>query len=70
MLLNLAGGLTGGDRLEFGAGPDEGSSVVISTQACERIYRSRGEDPAKASPKENSIIIGMECQAKTKRRSS
>src|ERR1035438_3746589 len=27
VLLNLAGGLTGGDRLEFGIGLDEGSSA-------------------------------------------
>jgi urease accessory protein len=46
VLLNLAGGLTGGDRLEFGIGLDEGSSAVITTQACERIYRSTGEDAA------------------------
>ena len=44
VLLNLAGGLTGGDRLEFGIGLDEGTSALITTQACERIYRSTGDD--------------------------
>jgi len=44
VLLNLAGGLTGGDRLQFAIGLDQGSSAVITTQACERIYRSAGED--------------------------
>jgi urease accessory protein len=44
VLLNLAGGLTGGDRLEFRIGLDEGSSAVLTTQACERIYRSTGDD--------------------------
>jgi urease accessory protein len=46
VLLNLAGGLTGGDRLQFGIGLEQGSSAVITTQACERIYRSSGEDAA------------------------
>ena len=44
VLINLAGGLTGGDRLQFGIGLEEGCSAVITTQACERIYRSTGED--------------------------
>ncbi|HXI99862.1 MAG TPA: urease accessory protein UreD [Micropepsaceae bacterium] len=44
VLLNLAGGLTGGDRLEFGVGLEEGSSALVTTQACERIYRSTGDD--------------------------
>src|SRR5712671_5321275 len=44
VLLNLAGGLTGGDRLEFGIRLDERASAVVTTQACERIYRSTGDD--------------------------
>jgi urease accessory protein len=44
VLLNLAGGLTGGDRLEFGIRLDECASAVVTTQACERIYRSTGDD--------------------------
>jgi urease accessory protein len=46
VLLNLAGGLTGGDRLEFGVSLDEHSSAVVTTQACERIYRSTGSEAA------------------------
>jgi urease accessory protein len=46
VLINLAGGLTGGDRLEFGATLDARSSAVVTTQACERIYRSTGNDAA------------------------
>jgi urease accessory protein len=46
VLINLAGGLTGGDRLEFGARLDARSSAVVTTQACERIYRSTGNDAA------------------------
>lgn len=44
VLLNLAGGLTGGDRLEFGIKLDAHAQAVVTTQACERIYRSTGED--------------------------
>jgi len=41
ILINTAGGLTGGDRIawEIEAGP--GASVAVSTQACEKLYRSR-----------------------------
>lgn len=40
VLINTAGGLTGGDRVrwEIEAGP--GASVSITTQACEKAYRS------------------------------
>ena len=43
MLINTAGGLTGGDTIawEAAAGPD--SRLVLTTQACERIYRSLGD---------------------------
>jgi urease accessory protein len=41
ILINTAGGLTGGDRIawEIEAGP--GASVAVTTQACEKLYRSR-----------------------------
>jgi urease accessory protein len=41
ILINTAGGLTGGDRVawEIEAGP--GASVAVTTQACEKLYRSR-----------------------------
>jgi urease accessory protein len=44
VLINTAGGMTGGDRLDwsFGIGPD--ASAVFTTQACEKAYRaSHGE---------------------------
>jgi urease accessory protein len=42
VLINTAGGLTGGDRMrwEATAGPD--CHAVITTQACEKVYRSAG----------------------------
>jgi urease accessory protein len=43
VLINTAGGLAGGDAFEWGVtlGPDARCRVV--TQACEKVYRSRGE---------------------------
>jgi urease accessory protein len=42
ILINTAGGLTGGDRLATGVELAAGASAVATTQACERIYRSTG----------------------------
>jgi len=42
ILINTAGGLTGGDRLTWDVELEEGASAVVTTQACERIYRSGG----------------------------
>lgn len=40
VLINTAGGLTGGDRLAWSIGVGPGAEVVATTQACEKIYRS------------------------------
>ncbi|MBC2884362.1 urease accessory protein UreD [Ochrobactrum sp. CM-21-5] len=42
ILINMSGGLTGGDRLRWDVDLGEGVSGVVTTQACERIYRSGG----------------------------
>jgi len=42
ILINMAGGLTGGDRLRWDIEVNEGASATVTTQACERIYRSAG----------------------------
>jgi len=42
ILINTAGGLTGGDRLATDVALAAGASAVVTTQACERIYRSTG----------------------------
>jgi urease accessory protein len=44
VLLNLAGGLTGGDRLDIAVRAHEGTAAIVTTQSCERIYRSPGND--------------------------
>ncbi|PBB81370.1 urease accessory protein [Mesorhizobium sp. WSM3879] len=40
VLINTAGGLTGGDRLGWEIEVGEGASASITTQACEKIYRA------------------------------
>jgi urease accessory protein len=40
VFLNTAGGLTGGDEIHFSANFKPDTEAVISTQACERIYKS------------------------------
>ena len=42
VVINTAGGLTGGDRLDWSASAAEGSSLTLTTQACEKVYRSAG----------------------------
>lgn len=43
VLINTAGGLTGGDSLDFEIGLASDSELWVTTQACEKIYRSLGE---------------------------
>ena len=44
MLISTAGGLCGGDDLRWSARAAPGAQLVLTTQACERVYRSTGED--------------------------
>lgn len=43
VLINTAGGITGGDHLQWGADVAPGGHLVLTTQACERSYRSTGD---------------------------
>lgn len=43
VLINTAGGLTGGDHLAWTADVAADNHLVLTTQACERSYRSTGE---------------------------
>ena len=45
VLVNTAGGITGGDTFGYECRAD-GSSVTVTTQAAERAYRSSGKEPA------------------------
>jgi urease accessory protein len=40
VLINTAGGLTGGDRLSWRIAVGEGATLTVTTQACARIYRA------------------------------
>jgi urease accessory protein len=48
VLINTAGGLTGGDRLGWAIEVGAGASASITTQACEKVYRAAA-DRAEAS---------------------
>ncbi|WEX76717.1 urease accessory protein UreD [Sinorhizobium numidicum] len=40
VLINSSGGVTGGDRLAWAFEAGEGTSLTLTTQACEKIYRA------------------------------
>jgi urease accessory protein len=44
VLMNTAGGLTGGDHIQWSATAGAGAKLVLTTPACERVYRSLGTD--------------------------
>src|SRR5262245_47830527 len=46
VMVNTSGGLTGGDRFETRIVVAPGARAVLTTQACEKIYRADGIDPA------------------------
>jgi urease accessory protein len=43
VLINTAGGLAGGDRLDIAVTAGEGAAVTVTSAACEKVYRSTGE---------------------------
>ena len=44
VLMNTAGGLTGGDHLRWTMVAQPGAKLVMTTPACERVYRSTGAE--------------------------
>ena len=42
VLINTSGGLTGGDRISWQVDAGANTDVTVTTQACERIYKSAG----------------------------
>lgn len=46
VLLNTAGGLTGGDRMDVDVRLDTGAEAVLTTAAAEKIYRARDGNTA------------------------
>lgn len=43
ILINTSGGLTDGDRFDQYVRAEEGAQLSVTTQACEKAYRGRGE---------------------------
>lgn len=54
ILINTAGGLAGGDRIATGIDIAQTTAATITTQACERVYRSTGE----AAMVTNRLTVG------------
>ena len=54
ILINTAGGLAGGDRIATEIDVAGATAVTITTQACERVYRSTGE----AATMTNTLTVG------------
>lgn len=46
VLLNMAGGLTGGDRINVSITMAAGTEAMLTTAAAEKIYRARDDDAA------------------------
>lgn len=59
VLVNTSGGLTDSDQLSIEANWQAGTSAVVTTQACERIYKSRAE-PARI---ETRLNVGANASA-------
>ncbi len=47
ILLNMAGGLTGGDSFDIDLALGEGAAATVTTAAAEKIYRSLDGEPAR-----------------------
>lgn len=62
VLINTAGGMTGGDRLSWEIAVGEGTSVVATTQACEKVYKAladRAETHVKLSAASGARIAWL-----------
>lgn len=62
VLINTAGGLTGGDRLGWDVNVGANASAAITTQACEKVYRAasdRAEVSIKLTVGENGRIAWL-----------
>ena len=49
VLINTAGGLTGGDLMDWTFEAGEGASMTLATQACEKTYKAQGLSQAQVS---------------------
>jgi urease accessory protein len=49
VMLNTAGGLTGGDRMQVSVAVEPDAHVILSSQAAERAYRAKGQSRAEVT---------------------
>ncbi len=55
VLLNTAGGVTGGDSFRFSGTVTTGTTLTLTTQACERIYKAK---PGPSGQVTNHLTVG------------
>ncbi|UYV39599.1 urease accessory protein UreD [Rhodobacteraceae bacterium D3-12] len=55
VILNTAGGVTGGDRFAMTARAGQGTALALTTQACERAYRAQ---PGLTGTMRNRLTVG------------
>jgi len=58
VLINTAGGLTGGDRVTWRAEAGAGAALTLTTPACEKVYRARD------GRAETSVALTLEAGAR------
>ncbi|WP_298257265.1 urease accessory protein UreD [uncultured Litoreibacter sp.] len=54
ILVNTAGGITGGDRYDLDISVEEGAGLTLTTQAAERAYRAQSGEVAQV---ENRLVV-------------
>ncbi len=59
VLVNTAGGVTGGDRFDIHAQAARGTALSLTTQAAERIYRAVGPEPGRI---ETRLVVERDAQ--------
>ncbi|MHA6326356.1 urease accessory protein UreD [Roseivivax sp. CAU 1753] len=55
VLLNTAGGITGGDAFDYAATARDGTDLTVTTQACERAYKAQ---PGLTGRVRNTLRVG------------
>jgi urease accessory protein len=66
VLINVSGGLTGGDRFSWDADLNSNTSLCVTTQACEKIYRAdngHAEIHARLNIAENAALSWLPQEA-------
>ncbi|WP_371810735.1 urease accessory protein UreD [Ruegeria sp. HKCCD4332] len=59
VLLNTAGGVTGGDAFHFSGHAGDGTGLTLTTQACERAYKAK---PGQTARIVNTLSVGPQAR--------